>query len=416
METKRPTVAEAAVAGPKVRVSILATAVALIAGISAVPVLPAAVAPVPALSAAVASARAGSGVFPRSRASLPAAAPDTVRVPRADTVPEPDCDIAEWPSRARIELRPDVAGAVSRGVLEGRDDLSARIELLWSEGALHLLADVRDDWMLGGTEEGGDWLQLRLGGSSIWVGAPGPTGSTVVVGTRATGSPVRRSVGCRSEYGWTAEATVPAGLLPEPPGLGVVAGFRALAEDEDAGGGARSAVLWREGHLFFTVAETALTALPAPASDTLLEKLRAPTTLEELSQRPGARDTSIVVGGREYPAVRLPVADVDVTAFASSRDTAAVTYWLGPESEEALERLGFLRSVAALRRELGALQWEAGDVSYAWPRVRFELLPGVVFRLGFPQSRTGQIPASAVPQGVFIETRPVAGGGGDGSR
>lgn len=405
METKRPTVPEAEEGPNRHRPGLDHGSVTLVfCGLAALSTI------WPLVSAAP-PARAASGWSPASPVSVPARAPDTVRVPRADTVPEPDCDLAEWPARGRIELRPGVPGAFSRGLVEGGDDLSARIELVWSEGALHLLADVRDDWVLGGTEGGGDWLQLRLGGTSVWLGAPGPTGSTIVVGARATGAPVRRSAGCRRDYGWTAEAEIRAGLLPEPPQLGAVVGFRVLAEDEDAGAGSRSAVLWREGHLFFTAGES---ATPSPASDSLLRELREPTTLEELSRRPGARDTAIVVGGREYPAVRLPVGDAAVTAFASSRDTSAVTYWLGPESEEALERLGLRRSMAALRRELGALQRGVGDVPYAWPRVRFELLPGVIFRLGFPESVTGQIPASTVPEGVFIETRRP--GGGDGTR
>lgn len=335
---------------------------------------------------------------------------DTIPVPLADSVPVPDCEISEWPAIARIHLRPGAVGAYSRGVVEGREDLSTRVELVWTEDALHLLVDARDDWVLGGAEEGGDWLQLRLGGTSVWVGAPGSTGSVVLVGTRATGESVRNAAGCRTDYGWTAEATLPAAVLRESPSPGAVIPFRALYEDDDAGGGGRASVLWREGHLLLT---TAPSPGPAPTSEELLERMRAPATLQELGRRPGARDTTVVLGGRRYPAVRLPVADMPVTAFAATRDTSAVTYWLGSDSEEALEVLGFQRSLAALRRELGALQRPAeGDVTYAWPRVRFELLPGVVFQLGDPTGQLDEIPASAVPRGVFIETRRPGESGG----
>lgn len=244
---------------------------------------------------------------------------------------------------------------------------------------------------------------MQLGTTTAWIPAPGGDRARANTGPRALGDPVPTET-CATGYGWLGEVAVPADRLGGELRLGDLIGLQVLAEDpdredEDA---APSYLRWTD--------VAVLAGAPARSSrpDSLLERLREEVSMEELRARPGARDTTVrLPGGETVEALHVEVAGVETIAFADPGAGDAVTYWLQGGEGGAADALGFHRTVAALHRELGRLRLEPERESAFLPEVRFELLPGVFFRLGDPSADAGPVRRSALPTDVFVR----AGGG-----
>lgn len=330
---------------------------------------------------------------------------DTVRVPRAGESPTLDCRIGEWPARGRLHLKPDLPTVVVRGEAEGAGDMTVRLELQWSPDTLWVMADVEDDSVEGGLARGGDWIQLGVDASALWIAAPGEAGPAARLGTRATGHPVPRErvSSCRTDYGWTAEVALTAGEMANDPALGAVYGLGLFAEDDDGEApGVRRTVMWRETPAFLGPAPSEPEDAPA-----LLDRLRRDTvTLEEIAGRPGARDTAVDREGRKLPAVRFPLEGGMVTAFAPTRTSTAVTYRIDRSEIGLLRRLGLAGSRAQLELRFGDLQTvQREETLVRSPRFRLDLLPGVVVEF-FPATpgEMGEPPAAQRPERVYIRS------------
>lgn len=337
---------------------------------------------------------------PEPAAARPSPPSDTLFVPRARTAPTLDCDVGEWSAAGRVSLsggEPEVLTARGAG---GASDLTARVHLSWTRDTLYVMADVRDDRVRPGTASGGDWVRVEVGLTTLWIPAPGGEATDAYTGPRGIGETVPTSV-CGTGYGWLAEAAVPADRLGGDLQLGELVGLQVLAEDPDAPGeDAHSPYLrWTEAAV--------LAAAPEPVSraEGSLEALRRDVTLEELRGRPGARDTAVrLPRGDTVPAVQVEVGGVEALAFDDPRRGGEVTYWLEGGEESAAESLGLYRTVAALRRQLGEWQAAREAARPAYSDVSFELLPGVVFRLG-PPGTADAVAQSDLPTDLFVRTR-----------
>lgn len=340
--------------------------------------------------------------LPAVAAGQSAAAPaaDTLAVPRARSAPTLDCEVAEWSPEGRISLsgaEPEVFTA--RGAGEP-GDVTARVHVAWTADTLYVMADVRDDRVRPGGTGGGDWVRVEVGATTVWIPAPGGERSRANTGGRAIGEPVPTSA-CRTGYGWLAEVAVPADRLGGDLRLGDLIGLQVLVEDPDAESedAAPPYLRWTD--------VAALAAPPTPEdapADSLLTLLRREVSMAELRRRPGSRDTSLAVEGDTVPAVRVDVGGVPTVAFADPRAGGTVTYWLEGGEGGAAEALGFHRTVAALHRRLGELQAAEDRDRSVFPEVRFELLPGVVFRLGDPGAEGDEVSRSALPTGVYVRS------------
>lgn len=333
---------------------------------------------------------------------------DTLSLPRARTAPALDCDVSEWPPEGRISLAGDEPEVLTLRGAGDASDLTARVHLTWTRDTLYVMADVRDDVVRPGTAGGGDWVRVELGSTTVWIPAPGGDVDRANTGPRAIGDGVPTRI-CATGYGWLGEVAVPADRLGGDLQLGDLVGLQVLAEDPDSPD--------EDGHppyLRWTDVAV-LDAAPAEeaTADSVLAELREDVTMEELRSRPGARDTTVTLpGGDTVSGVGLEVAGVPAVAFVDPRSGGEVTYWLEGGAGGAAAEVGLYRTVAALHRQLGALQAaEDRRPRAVYPEVRFELLPGVVFRLGDPGVTGGEearVPRSALPTDVFVRT-----GGGD---
>ena len=333
---------------------------------------------------------------------------DTVAVPRAGRAPSLDCQVAEWSAEGRVSLsRGEPRVVAGRGTGDATD-LTARVHLSWSRDTLYVMADVRDDRVRPGSDGEGDRVRVEAGGAAVWIPAPGGDADAARTGPRGAGGEVPSAI-CATEYGWLAEVAVPAERMGGALRLGDLLGLQVWAHDpdDDAGEGAPPYLRWS--------GVAALSAAPPEEgadADSVLARLREDVTLEELRSRSGARDTTVELpGGRTVPGVRVDVAGVPAVAFAEP-GSGDVTYWLRGGQGSAVEDLGFYRTVAALHRQLGQLRAaEDREPRAVYPEVRFELLPGVIFRLGDPGAETGaegEVSRSALPTDVFVR----AGSGG----
>lgn len=352
---------------------------------------------------------AGSASAGGPQAASPPAArdADTLSLPRARTAPELDCDVSEWPSEGRISLAGDEPEVLTMRGAGGAADLTARVHLTWTRDTLYVMADVRDDRVRPGTAGGGDWVRVEVGATTVWIPAPGGESAAANTGPRSIGDRVPTRL-CATGYGWLAEVAVPADRLGGDLQLGDLVGLQVLVEDPDTPDedGHPPYLRWTD-----VAVMAAAPAEEAPA-DSVLAALREDVTMEELRARPGARDTAVELpGGETVSGVEVEVAGVPAVAFADPRAGGEVTYWLEGGPGSAVADLGLYRTVAALHRRLGELQAaEDRRPRAVYPEVRFELLPGVVFRLGEP-GLTGDetaVPRSALPTDVFVR----AGGGG----
>lgn len=332
---------------------------------------------------------------------------DTLSLPRARTAPALDCDVSEWPSEGRISLAGNEPEVLTMRGAGGATDLTARVHLTWTRDTLYVMADVRDDRVRPGTAGGGDWVRVEVGATTVWIPAPGGESAAANTGPRSIGDRVPTRL-CATGYGWLGEVAVPADRLGGDLQLGDLVGLQVLVEDPDTPDedGHPPYLRWTD-----VAVMAAAPAEEAPA-DSVLAALREDVTLEELRARPGARDTAVELpGGETVPGVEVEVAGVPAVAFADPRAGGEVTYWLEGGPGSAVADLGLYRTVAALHRRLGELQAaEDRRPRAVYPEVRFELLPGVVFRLGEP-GLTGDdtaVPRSALPTDVFVR----AGGGG----
>lgn len=388
-----------------------AAGLAVLAVLVALVVLPAAGVPAPTAGPAPADgprAARGATPVPAPDAALPEQESDTLSLPRARTAPTLDCDVSEWPSEGRVSLSGDEPEVLTMRGAGDASDLTARVHLTWTRDTLYVMADVRDDVVRPGTAGGGDWVRVEVGATTVWIPAPGGEETRANTGPRSIGDRVPARI-CPTGYGWMGEVAVPADRLGGDLQLGDLVGLQVLVEDPDTPD--------EEGHppyLRWTdVGVMAAAPTEEATADSVLDELREDVTLEELRGRPGARDTAVrLPGGDTVPAVRVDVAGVPAVAFADPRAGGEVTYWLEGGPGSAVADLGFHRTVAALRQQLGALQAEEDRRSRAvFPEVRFELLPGVVFRLGDPGAAAGgeqEVARSALPTDVFVR----AGGGG----
>ena len=333
---------------------------------------------------------------------------DTLSLPRARTAPALDCDVSEWPAEGRISLAGDEPEVLTLRGAGGASDLTARVHLTWTRDTLYVMADVRDDAVRPGTAGGGDWVRVEVGATTVWIPAPGGENARANTGPRSIGDRVPTRV-CATGYGWLGEVAVPADRLGGDLQMGDLVGLQVLVEDPDTPD--------KDGHPPYLRWTDVAVMAAAPAEeatpDSVLAALREEVTLEELRARPGARDTTVrLPGGEPVPGVQVEVAGVPAVAFADPRSGGEVTYWLEGGPGSAVADLGLYRTVAALHRQLGALQASEDRRPRAvYPEVRFELLPGVVFRLGDPGLAEGdesRVPRSALPTDVFVR----AGGGG----
>jgi|GEM_PF-5863764 len=364
------------------------------------------------LAALLLSGAPAPGAGPASAGGPPAASPpaaqetDTLSLPRARTAPALDCDVSEWPSEGRISLSRGEPGVVPGRGAGDAADLTARVHLSWTRDTMYVMADVRDDRVLPGGDDG-DWMRVEVGGTAVWIPAPGGDVDAANTGTRAVGEELPTSI-CATEYGWLAEVAVPAGRLAGGLRLGDLVGLQVWAYDPDGGEIEEVPPYLRWSGV------GVMSAAPAEetTADSVLAALREDVTMEELRARPGARDTAVELpGGETVPGVEVEVAGVPAVAFADPRAGGEVTYWLEGGPGSAVADLGLYRTVAALHRRLGELQAaEDRRPRAVYPEVRFELLPGVVFRLGEPglTGDGGAVPRSALPTDVFVR----AGGGG----
>lgn len=336
-------------------------------------------------------------------AAAPAAQPDTLFLPRARTAPVLDCSVGEWPAEGRVALSGEEAGVFTARGAGGASDITARVHLTWTRDTLYVMTDVRDDRVRPGTTGGGDWVRVGVGATTVWIPAPGGEVTEANTGPRTIGPAVPTS-SCTTGYGWLAEVAVPADRLGGDLQLGDLIGLQVLAEDPDDASEDQHPpyVRWTD--------EAVLAAAPTRETppDTVLEELRQQVTMEELRRRPGARDTTVRVEGETLPAVRVEVAGVPAVAFEDPRAGGTVTYWLEGGAGSAAEDLGFYRTVAALRGELGEWQAAVERDRSVFPEVSFELLPGVVFRLGDPGAGAEAVSRTALPTDVFVRS----GGGG----
>ena len=301
-----------------------------------------------------------------------------------------------WPGAGKAEERPDVTPQVPRPGKESGERPRP------GEGWTSLLGLVRETlqcgratlWRL--TSGGAEWRVVAEVTGSGWGGASARS-------VEAPGHPFTWSL--KEEL----ELQLPADRLGGDLQLGDLVGLQVLVEDPDTPD--------EDGHppyLRWTdVAVMAAAPAEEPTADSVLAALREDVTMEELRGRPGARDTAVELpGGETVPGVGVEVGGVPAVAFADPRAGGDVTYWLEGGPGSAVADLGLYRTVAALHRRLGALQASEDRRPRAvYPEVRFELLPGVVFRLGDPGLAEGDEsrgPRSALPTDVFVR----AGGGG----
>lgn len=329
---------------------------------------------------------------------------DTLFLPRARTAPTLDCDVAEWPAEGRVSLSPGEPEVLAARGAGDPADATSRVHLTWKRDTLYVMADVRDDRVRPGAAGGGDWIRVEVGVSTVWVPAPGAEGSRARAGPRPVGEPVPAAI-CSTGYGWLAEAAVPAGRLGGALRMGELVGLQVLVEDPDADDE-------DPGPPYLRWSDAAVLAAPpareAASADSLLARLREEVSMAELRARPGARDTAVEVAGEAVPGVRVEVGGVPAVAFPDPRGGGTVTYWLEGGEDSAADALGFHRTVAALHRQLGALREVEERDRSVFPEVRFELLPGVIFRLGDPGAGEGDVSRSALPTDVFVRSR---GGG-----
>lgn len=371
-------------------------------------------------SAAAGVAPAGAGIEParagvEPAAERPPAVPDasvqqadTLPLPRARTAPALDCDVSEWPPEGRISLSGDEPEVLAMRGVGGASDLTARVHVTWTRDTMYVMTDVRDDRVRPGTPGGGDWVRVGVGATTVWIPAPGGEESRANTGPRSIGDRVPARI-CATGYGWLGEVAVPADRLGGDLQPGDLVGLQVLVEDPDSPGedGHPPYLRWTE------VAVMAAAPSEDATADSVLAELREDVTMEELRARPGTRDTTVrLPGGDTVPAVHVEVDDVPALAFADPRAGDRVTYWLQGGPESAVADVGLYRTVAALHRRLGALQAaEDRRPKSVYPEIRFELLPGVFFRLGDPgviAGEEGEVPRAALPTDVFVRS----GGGG----